>query len=356
MAHVDIHAAKLTDLPLVRRLADRSIALDSGVCFTRAGEATPLFTSLLLPQRGTYTLAGRVGKQMVAAQIRVKADDHLAQLVYISPDGMPGTDDSAWLAMLDAVAVEAGKRGAHMLTAEVDEMSDLFVTMRRAGFTVYARQEIWRWAGDLQAMAARAATMSGELVQETDDDTLAIQLLYSNIVPRLVQPIAVPSSESIGMVYRRGERVMAYVAVSAARHGVYLMPFMHPDVLGEVGREAAAIIAATLLRFPRSEHVPVYVCVRRFQDWLSESLREIDFELCSQQALMVRHIAAGVRQAAAPKLAYNMRAVLPAAPVPSPSSGHVANTTFDTDSGDSPSVNGTSNYRRYSGTQAGSTA
>ena len=39
---------------------------------------------------------------------------------------------------------EAGRRGAHMLSAEVDENAPLFKTMRQASYAIYARQEIWR--------------------------------------------------------------------------------------------------------------------------------------------------------------------------------------------------------------------
>jgi hypothetical protein len=70
------------------------------------------------------------------------------------------------------------------------------------------------------------------------------------------------------------------------------MPYLHPDVLG---REATAIIAGVIAQCSRAERVPVYVCVRRYQDWLAESLNYMGFEAWTQQAVMVRHIAAGIR-------------------------------------------------------------
>lgn len=337
MTTFDIHAAKLVDVPVVHRLAEKGTVLDSELCYTRALDhsRSAVLSSVLLPQRGLYTLVGRAERQAIVGQVRVKYADHLAQMVYLAPALEPVTDDSAWLALLDAMAHESGRRGAAMLTAEVDEVSPLFESMRHAGFAVYARQEIWRRAAP-PANPPRLPPLSGDLADETDDDTLDIQLLYSNIVPRLVQPIAVPSSESAGMVYRRGGRVQAYVAVSQGRQGIYLMPFMHPDVLG---REAAAIIEGVLARLDRAERTPVCVCVRRYQDWLADSLRELDFALWTQQAVMVRHIAASIRQ---PAFTLPARSALErmTAPVTSP----FRQSRLDGESGENSPAHGTTNH------------
>jgi hypothetical protein len=270
-----------------------------------------LFSRILLPQRGLYMMVGRAEKQHVLGEFRLKPDDHLAQIVYIAPALEAQMNDTAWLALMDAMAYEAGRRGAHMLTAEVDEGSPLFVLMRQAGFAVYARQEIWRRAVSEEPMPA--FRLSGELVEETDDDQMDIQLLYSNIVPRLVQAITVPSRDSKGLVYRKANRVQGYIAVSEGKSGIYIMPYLHPDVLGH---EAAAIIAGVIGQMSRAERVPVYVCVRRYQDWLTDSLSRMGFEGCTQQAVMVRHIAAGIRHTSFASLVQKTLEVVPnASPV-----------------------------------------
>lgn len=337
MTPCEIHSAKLVDVPVVHRLAEKGTVLDSELCYTRALDhsRSAVISSVLLPQRGLYTLVGRADRQAIVGQMRVKYADHLAQVVYLAPALEPVADDSAWLAMLDAMAHESGRRGATMLTAEVDEISPLFESMRHAGFAVYARQEIWRCAG-VPGSPPRLPPLTGDLADETDDDTLDIQLLYDNIVPRLVQPIAVPSSESAGVVYRRDGRVQAYVAVSQGKHGIYLMPFIHPDVLG---REAAAIIEGVLARIDRAERTPVCVCVRRYQDWLSDSLRDLDFALWTQQAVMVRHIAAVIRQ---PAFALPAKSALErmSAPVTSP----FHQSSLDREAGDNSPAHGTPNH------------
>lgn len=293
MRSYEVHAAKLVDIPLMRRLAEKGVVLDSEMCYTGevAGSHGVLFSNILLPQRSLYMLVGRAEKQHVMGQFRLKPHDHLAQMTFMAPTLEPNVCDTAWLALMDGMAVEAGRRGAHMLTAEVNEDDPLFVCMRQSGFAVYARQEIWR--RDPSSESLPEPYLLGELAEETDDDQMDIQLLYSNIVPRLVQAITVPSRDSRGIVYRKAKRVQGYIAVSEGKSGIYIMPYLHPDVLGY---EATAIIAGVIRQTGRADRVPVYVCVRRYQDWLADSLSRMGFEAATQQAVMVRHIAAGIRQ------------------------------------------------------------
>jgi hypothetical protein len=295
----------LVDLPLVYRLCDNGMILDIEVAYTRSanGPHGAILSHMILPQRNLHTLISRSDKQGVVGQFRLKPDDHLAQIMTVAPT-LPDEDAdyTVWLHILDAMAAAAGKRGAHMLAGEIDERSPLFTVMRRAGFAVYARQEIWRREPEPLPDQITAA----ELTEETDADAMDIQLLYSNIVPRLVQPIAVPSSDSEGYVYRQDGRVQGYIAVSEGKYGLYVMPFLHPDILFN---EASAIIAGAIVRQPKAERQPVYACVRRYQDWLEDGLARLGFAPISQQAVMVRHIAAGVRHPVFAPVARSLEAI-----------------------------------------------
>ncbi len=299
MADYDIHAAKLVDLPLVRRLAEKGTILDSEMrCTREVADSQSMLLSSILPQRNLYTLIGRAGRQRIVGQFRVRSDERIAQIVYIAPELEVQKRDTAWLNLIDGMAAEAGRRGVHMLTAEVDEDSPLFVTMRAAGFAVYARQELWRRdASPLPEMT------QADLSDGREDDLGAIQSLYGNIVPRLVQPVAMPPEDSEGFVYRQEGRLQGYVAVSMGKSGVYIMPLLHPDILY---RDAKTILAGVLARVGRADRLPVYICVRRYQDWLEDALTELGFAPCQPQALMVRHIAAGVRQAAFAPLEHSL--------------------------------------------------
>lgn len=286
----NIHAAKLVDLPLVRRLTEDGVVLDSELIYTREpmGSSNVVLSSIL-PQRGVYTLIGRTGRQKVVGQFRLRGDQPLAQMIFVAPTPQSETADSAWLHLLDAVASEAGKRGAHMLAAEVDEDSVLFETLRMANFAVYARQEIWRWSGDV----ARLGNFTPAQLEEVANEDVETHALFSSVVPPLIQLVAAPPEDSRGWVYRRDGRLRAHIAYSEGRSGGYIMPYVHHDV---VGKEAESVFAAALTR-AKADRQPVYVCLRRYQEWLEPTLAAMGFELVKEQAVMVRHIAAGIRHA-----------------------------------------------------------
>ncbi len=304
----------LVDIPLVRRLSESGTALDSELCYTQdSSQHSSGLLSLLLPYRGVHTMVTRGDKQQVVGQFRLRQDTY-AHIAYIAPSlETESDDDTAWLHILDAMALEAGKRGAHILAAEVDELAPLFKTMRNASYAIYARQEIWqRFPEDRQA-AAGNRTAEVQPVQETD--VMGIQMLYGNIVPKLVQPITEMPEEGDGFVYRKQDRVEGCIGVVEGKMGVYLMPHLHPDVFSD----AAAIIAATIEKIDRCNRLPVYVRVRRYQDWLDDALRELGFELHARQAVMVKHIAAGVRAAAFAPLSQKLESV--PSPVKPPTNG-----------------------------------
>lgn len=287
----DTRTVTLVDIPAIRRLVDKGIVLDNELEFTRSDYSanSAFISTVLLPQRGVYTLIARADKQQAVGQFRLKPDDQNARVAYVAPSPEPNGDDTAWLHVLDAMAREAGKHGAHTLLAEVEECSPVFETMRNAGYAVYARQEIWmRPAGEYPTYSR-----SIELTEETFNDALGVQSLFANTVPSLVQQYAVPSADMPGLVYRRNDRTSAYIAYTEGKNGIYLLPYLHPDIMSD----APAIFEAALRQISRSRKLPVYVCVRRYQDWMMEALAELAFEPVTQQAVMVKHIAAGVRHA-----------------------------------------------------------
>jgi hypothetical protein len=289
------------DIPLVRRLTEKGMMLDTELLCTRSSyrHNGALLSSILLPQRGLHTLVARADGHQVVGQFRLKPDDHYARMVFIAPHLGPDeaaadtiADDTAYLHVLDAMAREAGRYNAHALMAEVDEDSQLFETMRAAGFAVYARQQIWvRPPADLEW---EGATL--ELSEQTEMDAPGVQSLYALTVPSLMQPMMPLPGETRGLIYRRrsptGDRIAACVTLTEGKYGIYLIPHLHTDVMSE----ARLILEAAVRRLPRANRVPVYVCVRRYQDWISSALGQLGFEPGAQQAVMVRHLTAGIRQ------------------------------------------------------------
>lgn len=300
----ETRAATLVDIPLVRRLSEQGTVLDSELAYTRdaGGPQGARFFTLLLPYRGVHTLVTRADKRQVVGQFRLR-DTAYAHIAYIAPTLEADEDDTAWMHILDSMAVEAGRRGAHILVAEVDELAPLFKTMRLASYSIYARQEIWeRPAGDYSAFEPATRV---ELAETCEADLPGIQHLYGYVVPRLVQQITTLPSAGQGLVYRKDERVEGFIGVATGKSGVYLTPHLHPDVFSE----APAILASAIAQVGRSSRVPVYVRVRRYQDWLDDALGDLGFEICARQAVMVKHITAGIRSAAFAPLSKKLEAV-----------------------------------------------
>ena len=300
VSQTDTHALKLRDLPVMLRLKQNAIVLDSelGLIEDARGQNSALLSSIVFP-RGLHSLLGHIDGQDVVGQFRHRQGDANAHLVYLAPTLEDGEDDTIWLHMLDAMAEQAGKNGAHTLVGEIELSHRLFETMRRAGYAVYSRQVIWQrdplGSGFLAPDVAIAA--------ETDGDELGISALLGCTIPRILQPVMEPSAEMAGLVFRKEGRVEAYLAYSEGRHGVYLMPYVHPEVLSE----AADIVAAALMKIERCRKLPVYICVRGYQGWLENAMRDLGFSPWLEQAVMVKHLTAGIRQASFDRLQLSAR-------------------------------------------------
>jgi len=283
----DTRTMSLVDLPLLRRLTANGTVLDSEMGLTRdaRGPHSLLLSSLLFP-RNLYTLIARSESQPVVGQFRYRPDDLIAHIVYLAPSLEDECENTVWLHILDAMSREAGKHGAHSLLAEVESSSNLFETLRMARFATYARQTIWRH----EPIQIESATEI-KLEDETSSDQIGILALIAATVPTLLQPIAAPSSEMVGLVYRKNGRIEAYIGVSEGSQGIYLLPFIHPDI----SSESEAILSAVLQRLDRAAKLPIYVCVRSYQSWLNNHMEWMGFEEWVEQAVMVKQIAAGIR-------------------------------------------------------------
>ncbi len=288
--NADTHAMKLLDLPLMLRLKQNAIVLHSELGLTEdaRGQNSALLSSIVFP-RGLHTLLGTVDEKNVVGQFRYRPGESNAHIVYLAPTLDGDEDDTIWLHMLDAMAEQAGKNGAQTLVGEVELSHRLFETMRRAGYAVYSRQVIWHH----EPIPLGSLKSDLSVTDETDDDQIGIAALLGSIIPRIMQTVMGPSPDMSGLVYRKSGRVEGYIAYSEGKHGVYLMPYLHPEVLGE----APDIVAAALSKIERCRRLPVYISVRGYQGWLENAMLDLGFRPWLEQAIMVKHLTAGVRQA-----------------------------------------------------------
>jgi hypothetical protein len=266
----------------MRRVIAHGLPLDMATTLTRGlpGWEETLLASVPLADLGAPTLVLRKGETAYLGQFRQRGDRKVAHVTFLAPDPQ-AQDVYEWARVLEAIAFEAGKRGAHLINAEVEENHPVFEAFRLAGFAVYARQVILR--REPGQISAHAPAM---LRPVSDRDVIAISTLRVNTVPRLLQQAELlPDLECGGLIYEHRGQVAGYLTVFDGKVGVVIKPYFHP----EVDDQAAAIIMSALAHIPHADRVPVYLYARAYQDWLRGALDEVEFKPWTHQALMVKY-------------------------------------------------------------------
>ncbi len=281
------------DLGLLHRARDQGLCLDSQLAFTRGSNTLQtLLLDMITPGRSACTFVARPDEnedQEAIGQILHRAGESLARLSFIGPVDAIASPSS--IRLLDALSHAAGERGAHHLIAEVDEQSPIFERIRRAGFAIYARQRIWRLEGnpDLEHLPKSKAWRS-----ETDSDESSINHLYLNIVPALVQQVELPPRVDRGdFVHWNEGELLGYLDIERGSLGVWVDPYFHPAV-----ENLDDLLVGFLASYTDNQKRPLYIPVRSYQGWIGHALERIGFEAYSDQALMVKRLAAAVRKPA----------------------------------------------------------
>ncbi len=301
----------LRDLALVRRLTEHRISLYAESAL--ADDLHPLRGALtsLVGGGKTPTLIYKSDEREATGfiQLLLHEDKHHGHILYLSPALEPlsdGTQSSItsnlWLALVDKGVVEVGRLGVHSLVAEVDEHGPELPLLRQAGFAVYARQEIWRFDGLPETFDELPP--AAHLLPYLSSDDWDIQLLYANIVPRLVQLVepAPPQMNGDGWVLRdEHNELVAFIHIHEGSEATWLRFFLHPGAEAD----AAAIVYATLSGEIQRRGQPLYCCVRRYEGWLPAALERSGFTILCSQAVLVKHTVHYARPAE-PKMAVNI--------------------------------------------------
>lgn len=234
---------------------------------------------------GTPTFVLRDGDSGYIAQFRHRIGEPNAHIVFIAP-GVDQTDmphgEEAWARLIQAMIVGAGRRGAFTLTAEVSEDNDACMLLRRAGFASYVRQVIW------QRLPQPIPDSPRLLCPATELDAVSISSLYYQSVPHIVRQVEGMPDPRHGWVLERDGRIMAYVTSQKGNFGAYVTLLIHPEVGIELAED---VIAAAVALIPRADKLPVYLCLRRYQEWLFTAAEQCGFTPYAAQAVMGKHIA-----------------------------------------------------------------
>lgn len=288
----------LRDVPLVAHLEREGTPLNAERALTR--KPRPLQSALIsffsLNNHGirTYvcrgTLPDRAAKVEGLVQIRPRLSATRGYVTFIAPALSRGEHaDDVWAELLEYAGQEAGRMGLHSLIAEAPEDGAEVDVLRRCGFAVYLRQDIFRIESQ-----RRSPPAPGALRPCKDADAWPVQQLYFNTAPRLAHlaegmPRIAPSGAR-GYVHEERGDLLAYVEVRRGPHGAWINLLVHPDAEAR----AAHIMSEALAELGDGWEKPIFCGVRRYQEWLRRPLESLGFDLFESTVLMVKHLATHV--------------------------------------------------------------
>lgn len=277
----------------MHRLGEQGVFLHAESALTN--NLNPLREALFSLVGGDYpTYVWKLDKGPAAGfiQLMLPEDEQHARIIYISPnetvtDAGENNDEQisnedVWLPLLDQAVVEIGSRGIHSLVAEVNEAGPELAVLRWAGFAIYTRQDVWRLDEFDSQVVAKL-----ELKPRRPVDDWDIQLLYGNMVPRLVQMVepVPPLNRGDGWLLRENGELAAFGHVRYGSIATWLRLFIHPNAETRAHDILQAMVQIAANKAAR----PIYCCVRRYQSWLERPLQDAGFVHWGSQAVMVKH-------------------------------------------------------------------
>ena len=272
-----IRSLDLLDLPLIARYRNDALTLDSTRALTRGH---PLSAAGLLayvnPARHLYAAVTNGQDNTLLGGVVHSRGESFARLLYLAPAS--GLDHVALPELVEHLVVQVGERGAFHVIAEIDETSDAFSSLRQAGFSVYAWQRVWDISELKTNVSARGWTRSRSINHS------ALQSLYHQIVPHIMQPVEPLSKNARGLICNSD--VKCYVSLASGSQGIVLTPLIHPEAT-DVDTKLASLINCV----PDRRGRPVYLCVRSYQAWLEPALADLGAKAAPRQAVMVKHLA-----------------------------------------------------------------
>jgi hypothetical protein len=281
---MSIRPLALLDLPQLYRFRDEAIGLDTARTLTRGNPLSAVrLLAYMNPARHVYGAIANGEHDSVLGGIIHSGEETFAKLLYLAPLSNLGHPELP--ALIENLSAQAGTWGAFHVIAEVDEVSDAFVPLRKAGFSVYAWQRMW----DVSEVGEAGAQSDWTRVRS--ESLPAVQGLYYQIVPPLLQPMEPQPKTPVG--WMSNHDVKCYVSVMHGVYGIVLTPLIHPEATS-VSEKLTALIS----HLPDRRNRPVHVCVRSYQAWLEPVLADLGAKPGQRQAVMVKHLARLVKDPA----------------------------------------------------------
>ncbi len=288
----------LRDLTLVHRLGQRGMVLQTQAALTNIPRPVRRALMHILVGGRNLTLVWRSDKRDAEAFAQLNWAEGESS-AYLSRLGLElsGSErlgdaemfENHWLDMMDDLVRETGKLGIHHLVAEAAEDGEELALLRKAGYAVYTRQDIW------VAYQAMESDSIVTLKPKRSVDEWDINILYSNSVPGLIHSVepSPPLWHGQNLILREKDgELAAYVHINPGPLSSWLQFFIHPNA----HTKPREIVQAAVRIVNPSPEQPVFCCVRRYQSWILSALEKCGFEPFSSQAVLVKQIVQPLRQ------------------------------------------------------------
>lgn len=285
------------DWPFLFRHRHQVISLDNILLLTRGNPLS--LTHFLFSLRPTeHHFTGVIQPSEIAeksiAQVYQSKKMSSAHINFLLPPKSGNTQDL--VIILEGLIKKASNWGAKQVTVDLDIDSAYFTGFRQAGFSVLAKQKIFKCP-----VPGKADNIGDQRWRIWNSaDIHAMRCLYLTLVPPLVQPVEpMTRRERLGLVYYDAQgHLQAYADLVYGPKGIWVLPVIHPQVKAGI----ANLLDQMVLALPERNGRPVYITARSYQPWIEDTLLGSSHASGPEQALLVRYMA--LRQKVKTEFAY----------------------------------------------------
>ena len=184
-------------------------------------------------------------------------------------------------ALIEFLSYQAGENQALNLVAEVENNPGLFEMLRRAGFSAFGIETVWKLAERFDKPG-----LSSSWKNAIDKDEIGIRSLYQAVTPPLEQGAELyqPNCQH-RMVHSSKSEINGWAQYKSGPLGTYINLVLHPslnDPEALLGELSGSIY---------SQGRPVYLRIRSHQSWLNSALEKSGALVTGEYTLMVKHLA-----------------------------------------------------------------
>lgn len=305
------HWPSLFDLTAIHQLQSRGMQLDleRAVLWPHTPMQAALAAHLPFNHTGAATIVLHSPYQRRRAlgflQARERRGRPEADISFIAP-ALDASEDavSIWYRLLAECARRVGEEGGQRLFAQVANANGIEEVFRQAGFSTYAREDIYRlnvWPSNLKK--------SDALRHQRRRDGWTLLRLYAQLTPRPVQ-IAEGMLSANGVAGKMGDwwdqsrgagyilevdgELFGAVRVQRGRAAYWLHFWLHPQAeeYGEL------LVRGALDLLWAAPHRPIYCNARDYESGLRAPLEAARFLFLHTRNLLVKHTTVRAKEPA----------------------------------------------------------